>query len=326
MSEILKLRPVNRAEISAKGASALADRPNAFSRYGKGALSASELKAWFDQIGFFLADKINEIQSTLCSENAADYIAIGSGELATLGDLVRSLRDGSFAQKAVLLDLPWFTGLVSVQEAMNHIVNILAGNSEDDEILFAGAGFSLSSYFDAESNSQIIKLMNRAGKEVSKASVDLTCTSGRMADGAVTYGKIAEGAVGAENIRQNAVRTEKIAEGAVDETRLSSAFLSRIRSIETGAFSDVEYNPENGELSFISASGVRKSVDLPMERMLVSARFEGEDGSDENDALVFEFVTGDVLRVPTAGMLKDLSEIYGGEVIELYLGETEDVA
>ena len=103
MSEVKKLRPVSKAELAAKGVSALSDRPNTRKQYGVGGLTAQELKAWFDKLSVFLAEKINEIHDTISEDGASDYIKIDTDDanIATLGDLVRAIYSGYLSERAL---------------------------------------------------------------------------------------------------------------------------------------------------------------------------------------------------------------------------------
>lgn len=98
---VIKLNKITSDQISAKGIQALADRPNANAQYGVGGLSSTQLKLRFDKLATFLAEKINELQTTLASDEAADYIRIPLERLgvASLKDIVDSFVSGAFADK-----------------------------------------------------------------------------------------------------------------------------------------------------------------------------------------------------------------------------------
>ena len=67
---------ITPAELKAKGVVALADKPNVVSPYGAGGMSSTALKLWFDQIGKFIAEKINVIQDALSGDDAASYVKL----------------------------------------------------------------------------------------------------------------------------------------------------------------------------------------------------------------------------------------------------------
>ncbi len=96
-----QLTSISKSQIISKGVQSLADRPNANAQYGAGGLSSTQLKLWFDKLATFLAEKINELQTTLASDEAADYIRIPLERLgvASLKDIVDSFASGAFADK-----------------------------------------------------------------------------------------------------------------------------------------------------------------------------------------------------------------------------------
>ena len=101
-----QLTSISKSQIISKGVQSLADRPNASAQYGAGGLSSTQLKLWFDKLATFLAEKINELQTTLASEEAADYIRI---PLEHFG--VESLKDIAFDifNRALALGQPFKT-------------------------------------------------------------------------------------------------------------------------------------------------------------------------------------------------------------------------
>lgn len=119
--ELLEFENINSNIIKKLGVQALADRPNAAGKYGNAGMSAAQLKAWFDQLAEFLANKINTIQDTFASEDIASYIRLTLDEydVEHLQDLIDAILDGSFAEK-LLMVLPTQTDSerVSLQTAI----------------------------------------------------------------------------------------------------------------------------------------------------------------------------------------------------------------
>lgn len=119
--ELLEFENINSNIIKKLGVQALADRPNAAGKYGNAGMSAAQLKAWFDQLAEFLANKINTIQDTFSSGDIARYIRLTLDEydVEHLQDLVDAVLDGSFAEK-LLMVLPTQTDTerVTLQSAI----------------------------------------------------------------------------------------------------------------------------------------------------------------------------------------------------------------
>jgi hypothetical protein len=122
MSEPTKIRHITKAELAARGAAALSDRPNTRHPYGKGGLSAKELKEWFDQLAALIADRHNELLDILASPAAADHIGVESGieGVGTLADFFRAMSDGTIADQALLVKLEDTT--MTVQAATDEIL------------------------------------------------------------------------------------------------------------------------------------------------------------------------------------------------------------
>ena len=329
MSEVKKLRPVSKAELAAKGVSALADRPNTRKKYGVGGLTAQELKAWFDKLSVFLAEKINEIQDTISEDGASDYIKIDTDDanIATLGDLVRAIYSGYLSERALNVTVP---GLASgtLRYVLTKLNQDISLNAENIDTLMSNAGIRISSV--TSGNTVTVRLTNSTGKVLAFITLDLTATTDRIADGAVTMPKIADGAVTtakisdgavtAEKLADSAVTTPKLASAAVTEEKIEPAHLRRVQALEVGAFQDVAYNEETGELTFTSKTGEKKVVDLPLEEILSDVYFsEGTANEDTDDALVFVFANGKEIRVPTSTMLSDLFKYVQGIHDSIYI-------
>ena len=94
-----KIQKITNKQIAEKGVQALADRPNLTGQYGASGLSATQLKAWFDKLAIYLAEKVNEVATVISSEEAANYIRICLDEygIDNFGDLVTAFTDGTFA-------------------------------------------------------------------------------------------------------------------------------------------------------------------------------------------------------------------------------------
>ena len=136
---VSKLNKITNSQIASKGVQALADRPNSTSQYGQGGLTAVQLKLWFDKLATFLAEKINEIQDTLSSVNAAKYIRIyldSFGNITTLDELINAFRSGVFAAN-VLKVFPNASSqtAVTLQVFINNMAQEISNLKEKDNSL-----------------------------------------------------------------------------------------------------------------------------------------------------------------------------------------------
>lgn len=133
MSKTKQLTPITPKQIAAMGVQSLADRPNAAGGYGQSGLSALQLKLWFDKLVTLAADKINELQSTLSTDDAASYIRIALEEsgVENLKDLIDSMESGVLAE-SILRVYP--SAAAQKTELLQAVLNSIAQSlSEFDE-------------------------------------------------------------------------------------------------------------------------------------------------------------------------------------------------
>lgn len=131
MGELKKLEKITQKDIERKGVQALGDRPNQAGQYGVGGLSAKDLKARFDNLPDFLADKINELQGALAGEDAASYIRIALGEYTTLDDLLKAIQNGDLAAKMLhVMPSADSKELRPIQTVLNEIARSISTHSE----------------------------------------------------------------------------------------------------------------------------------------------------------------------------------------------------
>ncbi len=135
MSTTKKLTNITTKQITDKGVQALANRPNAPGQYGAGGLSPTQLKLWFDKLATFLAEKVNELQDTISSNEAAKYIRVMLDDYAVenLNDLVLSFVNGSFAENILKLYPSASTAQAksTLQAVINNIAAQISGNLEN---------------------------------------------------------------------------------------------------------------------------------------------------------------------------------------------------
>ena len=133
MSKTKQLTPITPKQIAAMGVQSLADRPNAAGGYGQSGLSALQLKLWFDKLVTLAAEKINEMQSTLSSEEAASYIriALDKSGVENLQDLVDAISSGVFAESLLQV---YPSAAAQKTETLQAVLNSIAKSlSEFDE-------------------------------------------------------------------------------------------------------------------------------------------------------------------------------------------------
>lgn len=148
---------ITPTELKNKGVVSLADKPNMAASYGTGGLTPTALKLWFDQIGKFIAEKINIIQDVLSGNDAASYISLNLSGLDTdsekkenfaysLQDLCNSYRSGKFANYLLAYQSASAEELEPLQNILNGIAAKISKANEAlsnyKELLQSAAGAS----------------------------------------------------------------------------------------------------------------------------------------------------------------------------------------
>ena len=274
MSEVKKLRPVSKAELAAKGVSALSDRPNTRKQYGVGGLTAQELKAWFDKLSVFLAEKINEIHDTISEDGASDYIKIDTDDanIATLGDLVRAIYSGYLSERALYVTVPGAAAGTLVQ-MLRYLNGKISLNAENINTLMENAGIRISSV--TSDNTVTVRLTNSTGKVLAFITLDLTATTDRIADGAVTMPKIAVKSLSTDAFADQSVSTRTIQPKAVTEDKLSPELILKLASISGGALSGVSFDPATNRITVTNAAGQSFSAEIVFDSSSIDADPKG---------------------------------------------------
>ena len=221
-----KLVNISKNQISSKGVQSLADRPNANAQYGVGGLSSTQLKLWFDKLASFLAEKINELQSVLASNEAADYIRIPLDYygVGSLKDLVDSFRSGDFANKILRLNpSASITTTQTLQAIINNIAQAIAEHYESIEDIWQTCGATMKVETDASTHIVTLRLYNEAGEVLSAQSIDLNVNTSRIVDGAVTTPKIHDAAVTTPKLADENVTTPKLAPVSVTTPKIAGS-------------------------------------------------------------------------------------------------------
>lgn len=134
MGNLKQLTKITNKQIAERGVQALADRPNLTAQYGASGLSAAQLKLWFDKLATYLAEKINEINDAISSEDAGAYIRVCLDEYGydNLRDLISSFTNGDFAKKVLkLLPSAGATELTALQNIIDSTAKSISELSEN---------------------------------------------------------------------------------------------------------------------------------------------------------------------------------------------------
>ncbi len=275
-----KLTNITPAELKAKGVAALADKPNLSASYGVGGLSPTNLKLWFDQIGKFIAEKVNIIQDVLSSDDAASYVKLDlegldaakeavEGFAYSLQDLADAFLDGKFAAFLKAKQNATAEELITLQVLLNNIDKRLSDlKALSDENLLDHTSIRNKIESDISShntNTQAHQdIRGKIGIDIAAHNGDMTAHNAAMA---LKFDRVDVMPVFSGEDVQN--------EGKVPSARALSGVISAINSSINGidgkaekSLTDVEYDALTGVIVFTKNNGEKITYDLPSEKIL----------------------------------------------------------
>lgn len=295
---------ITTKEIQTVGVKSLPDRPNAHSRYGSGAMTASQLKDAFDALAELIAGRVNGLFESL-KDGSADGSFTGAVRLPeamgefTLYDFLAWFASGEISNR-LYVNYPGSgkktlhnAFVMASQDINKKCASInLVGNSTD--------GFKLAIY-------------NEYGNIIGE-EIPLSVGSTNLADSAKAYisQKISE------NINAYGSGTVvPFVNGAVNEAIIHAATLDaatnkRVDAVEKETVKSISYDAKTGVLSFTPMEGDVKHIDLPLELTVESGYYD----ADANE-LVIVLTSGDEARIPVDNLIR--------EVISMPTAAAEDV-
>ena len=292
-----EFKPITEKELKTNGVVSLADRPNAFSRYGSGGMTAEQLKEAFDKLAKLIAGRVNELFLSF-KDVSADGNFAGAVNLpeelmgeGTLYDFLGWFASGEIS-KRLYVNYPGLgvrTLEVALQAANNDINKRCAtigivGNSED--------GYKLVAY-NAYGNPVGEEIPILVGKENLTNSVT----------------EYLEGLMDSKCDRVTEHVGDLIDEKCDDlGSRIAYETQTRIiehASIKGNTVESITYDAQTGVLSFIPMSGeaAAKRVDLPLELMVKSGYYDAE-----NNKLVLELTNPEAapIEIPVDDLIREV--------------------
>lgn len=287
MSSKKELSQISASEAGRIGVTSLATRPNDASRYGQGGLSAKELQAWFDKLPNLVRERFNEIAKMLASSEAAKYIGLdgSAGDADNLFDFLSlfGARGSGIGDVNISDYIQTLYQGEDESEATSHTLRDIVQSIVSRFALVEASKGARLELTAAEDGKITVKLLNANGELLEEAT--------------------AGGPVGTAGIADGAVTGKKIAPGVVTSEKLDIELNDRLNGLEDGAFEKVSYDAATGVISFESKNGTVKSVDLPLELIVKSGRFD-EVAND----IVLELANGQEIRIPLDAYVDKVSE------------------
>ncbi len=275
-----KLVNITPAELKRKGVSALADKPNLPAAYGVGGLSPTNLKLWFDQIGKFIAEKVNLIQDALSGDDAASYVKLDltgldaakealEGFAYSLQDLVDSFLDGKFAaylkakQNAAAEDLiPLQTILNNIDKYVSDLMALSNENILDHKSIRNKIETDIVSHDTNVQAHQDIRA--KIGIDIAAHNGDMTAHSAAMAQ-KFNRADIMPVFSGEDVQNEGKVPSAKALSGVIEIINNS---INGIDGKAENSLINVEYNAVTGVIVFTKNNGETLTYDLPSEKIL----------------------------------------------------------
>lgn len=285
-----KLVNITPAELKAKGVAALADRPNLTASYGVGGLSPTNLKLWFDQIGKFIAEKINLIQDVLSSDEAASYIKLNltgldaekeaiEGFAYSLQDLADAFLDGKFIawvlgkQNATAKELlPLQTILNNIAKSLSDLLELSNENILDHKSIRNKIESDILSHNTNVQAHQDIR---------AKIGVDIAAHNGDMkAHSAAMSLKFNRADImpvfdGEDINNEGKVPSAKALNGII--TNINSKIDSSVNGLNDTyktAYKSVSYDNDTGLFTLTKFDGTTDIVNFPLESFVADAIFD----------------------------------------------------
>lgn len=103
----MNTKPILSSEIASLKISALPSRPTAPVTFGGRGYTAGQMKAAFDALPLYIIERLNALIEELESEDFSSVLLnapTGLGEGHALGDLLRDIRSGAFANYLIVED------------------------------------------------------------------------------------------------------------------------------------------------------------------------------------------------------------------------------
>lgn len=291
-----KFEEIAKKQIKTLGVQALHDRPNAYSRYGSGAMTAQQLKEAFDALAELIIDHYNEIVASTKDGSFAEYVKLpeGWGD-STLNDFLSWFSTGGIADKLYA----WYPGLGyrTLNTILGRIVLDIRESCATVKILEEQEKtFKLAAY-------------NDYGELI--GAYEIQVGRDNIVDGSVTLYKLADEVMNLVDDKINGKYDDVIAPEIMridnkhiqNSNMLYTANMSYTESLTPYTVSSISYDPKTGVLSLIPMTGNQdaKTIDLPLELTVERGYYDSETGE-----AVIVLTSGDEVRIPVSDLLTDI--------------------
>lgn len=279
---------ITEKEIKTAGVQALHDRPNAYSRYGSGGLTAQELKEAFDKLAMLIAGRYNEIQRALAEGSFAQYVGMSSDLKTRLGvsleDFLLAFKTGDISKRMMVQST---TGTESLYDTLDTLRRYLEW--KQDKLI---ASISLS----AEGASGFaLELYNYDEAEIGQ--LHFKVAKGNLDDDVTEY---IQGLIDSnyEDTVQPKIN-EKYSELNVEIGAEVNARTNAINELKGCTVKEIGYDAQTGVLRFVPVEGETKYIDLPFELTVRGGRYD-----DESNKLILELANGDEIGIAVGDLTR----------------------
>lgn len=302
-----EFKPITEKELKTNGVVSLADRPNAFSRYGSGGMTAQQLKEAFDKLSKLLADRLNDLFKSL-GDGTEEGNFTGAVNLpeelmgeGTLYDFLGWFAAGQIANKMFAYNPTTFKS-----DTLNNCLKALHDEAQDN-LEYGKKEFasSVKIVYSEKHDAYLLSLWSENGLGTS-AAVKIGIAKGNLDNSVTEY---------VEDLVDSKchIVTEHVGD-LIDEkcddlgSRIAYETQTRIiehASIKGNTVESITYDAQTGVLSFIPMSGeaAAKRVDLPLELMVKSGYYDAE-----NNKLVLELTNPEAapIEIPVDDLIREV--------------------
>lgn len=341
-----KFTNITPTEIKSKGVVALANEPNKTAPYGVGGLNPTNLKLWFDKLGTFIAEKINIIQSTLKSDDAASFIKVVTTGLDStaeqqedfeysLQDIIVAFTNGKLANYMTAYESASGQELKSLQTILNGIAasisgantalttykNTLLGNTGASKIGLPASydtnqSKKLSDLIDDIFNCNLAAkiMVNCVGLTSDTANTRTNKTLKAFIDDVCTY---LNGKVNVSDIVDNLTSTATNKPVSAKQAKILKDSLDTMSTKVEASIKKIELNSTTGVLTITKTDNSTMTIDLPLEFLVKNGYY---NSSTQKIMLVLE--NNNTIEIPVG----DLIDEYTGDntTISLYVDSSDN--
>lgn len=276
-----QFKNISQKEIKTKGVKSLPDRPNAYSRYGSGAMTADQLKDAFDALAELIAERLNSLFDSFADGSFTDAVRlpdVAHNKLngVTLHTFLNYFATGDVADR-IYVKSPFNTGVRTLRACL-------------DEMLSYGNKTYVSKV-EIKNVNGTYRLILDSKNGYGLGSVELKVSEKNLDYGVKEY-------IACE-IKQNGEATLEKAQNYTDSE--CAELDEKIQELKAHTVASLSYDAVTGVLSLTPVEGEAISIDLPLELTVQRGYYDSI-----THELVIVLTSGDEVRISSSELLNEI--------------------